>query len=73
MFRVVWQVWLGQIGKKDIKNANKIKKTNRKNGICEMSIFFTKTFHDFAKIFDKIFNPKNKRTWKFSEFFDKYR
>jgi len=50
-----------------------LKKQIVKNGICEMSIFFTTTFHDFTKIFDKISNPKNKRTWKFLEFFDKYR
>jgi len=31
MFIIVWQVWLGEIGKKDIKNAKKInKKTNSK-------------------------------------------
>ena len=30
MFRILWQVWLGEIGNKDVKNANKIKKTNSK-------------------------------------------
>jgi len=32
MFRIFWQVWLGEIGKKDIKNA---KKKIVKNGIYE--------------------------------------
>ena len=33
MFIIVWQVWLGEIGKKDVKNAKKInkKKTNSKS------------------------------------------
>jgi len=31
MFRIFWQVWIGEIGKKDYQNAEKIKeKTNSK-------------------------------------------
>jgi len=31
MFIIVWQVWLGEIGKKEVKNTKKIKKkTNNK-------------------------------------------
>jgi len=31
MFRIFWEVWLGEIGKKDVKNVEKIKKkTNSK-------------------------------------------
>jgi len=26
MFRIFWQVWIGEIGKKDYKNAKRIKK-----------------------------------------------
>jgi len=26
MFRIFWQVWTGEIGKKDYQNANRIKK-----------------------------------------------
>jgi len=26
MFRILWQVWIGEIGKKDYQNAEKIKK-----------------------------------------------
>jgi len=36
MFRLLWQVWLGEIGKKDVKNAKKInKKQIVNNGIYE--------------------------------------
>jgi len=36
MFRIFWQVWIGEIGKKDVKNAKKIKKKQIvNNGICE--------------------------------------
>jgi len=28
MFRIFWQVWIGEIGKKDYQNAKRIKKTN---------------------------------------------
>jgi len=28
MFRIFWQVWIGEIGKKDYQNAKKIK-TNK--------------------------------------------
>jgi len=30
MFRISWQVWIGEIGKKDYQNAKKRKKTNSK-------------------------------------------
>jgi len=37
MFIIVWQVWLGEIGKKDVKNEKKINKKNQivNNEICE--------------------------------------
>jgi len=28
MFRIFWQVWIGEIGKKDYQNAKKIQKKN---------------------------------------------
>jgi len=30
MFRIFWQVWIGEIGKKDYQNAKKLRKTNSK-------------------------------------------
>jgi len=30
MYRIFWQVWIGEIGKKDYQNAKRIKKTNSK-------------------------------------------
>jgi len=63
MFRIFWQVWIGEIGKKDYQNAEKIKKTNSKRWNLwrildfQKSIFFRKIFHDFSKFFDKISNP----------------
>jgi len=63
MFRIFWQVWLGEIGKKDYQNAKTIKKTNSKGWnlwrILDFKClyFFWKTFHDFPKFFDKISNP----------------
>jgi len=30
MFRIFWQVWIGEIGKKDYQNAKTINKTNSK-------------------------------------------
>jgi len=62
MFRIFWQVWIGEIGKKDYQNAKKIKKTtNSKRGIYEefwiSNVYiFRKIFHDFPKFFDKISN-----------------
>jgi len=35
MFRILWQVWLGEIGKKDVKNAKKTNKKIVNNGIYE--------------------------------------
>jgi len=31
MFRIFWQVWLGEIGKKDVKNVKKIKRKQKVN------------------------------------------
>jgi len=34
MFRIFWQVWIGEVGKKDYRNAKKIiKKTIINDGI----------------------------------------
>jgi len=30
MFRIFWQFWIGEIGKKDYQNAKKLRKTNSK-------------------------------------------
>jgi len=30
MFRIFWQAWIGEIGKKDYQNAKRIKKTHSK-------------------------------------------
>jgi len=63
MFRIFWQVWIGEIGKKDYQNAKKTKKKQivndwlSKNFGFQMSIFFRKIFHEFPKFFDKIFHP----------------
>jgi len=35
MFRIFWQVWIAEIGKKDVKNAKKNKKQIVNNGIYE--------------------------------------
>jgi len=34
MFRIFWQVWLSEIGKKDYQNAKRIKKQIVNDGIC---------------------------------------
>jgi len=55
MFRIFWQVWIGEIGKKDYQNAKRIKKTIVNDGIYEefwisnVSIFF-KNIPWFSKI-----------------------
>jgi len=55
MFRIFWQVWIGEIGKKDYQIAKRIKKTNSKWWnlwrILDFKrlYFFKKTFHDFPK------------------------
>jgi len=36
MFIIVWQVWLGEIGKKDVKNAKKI---NKKTQIVNNAVY----------------------------------
>jgi len=33
MFKIFWQVWIGEIGKKDYQNAKRIKKTIVNDGI----------------------------------------
>jgi len=38
MFIIVWQVWLGEIGKKDVKNTKKLKKQIVNNGIYEKNL-----------------------------------
>jgi len=35
MFRIFWQVWIGEIGKKDYHNAKRIKKPIVNDGIYE--------------------------------------
>jgi len=48
MFRIFWQVWIGEIGKRDYQNANSIKKPIVNDGIYEefwisnVYIFFKK-------------------------------
>jgi len=75
MFKIFGQVRIGEIGKKDYKNAKRIKKNKlktmefMKNFGFQISIFFLKTFHDFPKFFDKISNAEK----KILELFDNYR
>jgi len=61
MFRIFWQVWIGEIGKKRLPKCWKKKQIVNdefmKNFGFQMSIFFRKIFHDFPKFFDKISNP----------------
>jgi len=40
MFIIVWQVWLGEIGKNDIKMLKKIKKQIVNNGIYEKNLIW---------------------------------
>jgi len=57
--------WIGEMGKKDVKNVKRINKNKiaydriYKNFGFQMSIFFflRKMFQDFLKFFDKISNP----------------
>jgi len=56
-----WQVWIGEIGKKDYHNPKRVKKIVN-HGIYEdfwiLNIYiFWKIFQDFPKFFDKISNP----------------
>jgi len=30
MYRIFWQVWIGEIGKKDYQNAKRIKKNSKR-------------------------------------------
>jgi len=63
MFRIFWQVRIGEVRKKDYQNAKRIKKKQIVNdGIYEEFwisnvYFFLKTFHDFPKFFAKLSNP----------------
>ena len=49
MFRIFWQVWIGEIGKKDYQNDKRIKKQIVNDGIYEdiwisnVYIFFEKS------------------------------
>jgi len=61
MFRIFWQVWIGEIGKKDYQNAKRIKKNSKRWNLWRILdfqclYFFWKAFHDFPKFFDKISN-----------------
>jgi len=55
MYRIFWQVWIGEIGKKDYQNAKRIKKQKVNDGIYEqfwisnVYIFF-KNIPWFSKI-----------------------
>ena len=59
MFRIFWQVWIGEIGKKDYQNAKRIKKQIVKDGIYEefldfKCLYFLETYsmifqHSFIK------------------------
>jgi len=61
MFKIFWQVWIGEIEKKNYQNAKKEKQIVNDEIYEEFWIsnvyIFRKIFHDFAKFFDKIFNP----------------
>jgi len=63
MFRIFWQVWIGEIGEKDYQNAKRIKKKQIVNDeiyeefwISNVYIFL-KNIPWFSKFFDKISNP----------------
>jgi len=40
MFTIFWQVWIGEIGKKDYQNAKRIKKANSKQWILSRILDF---------------------------------
>jgi len=39
MFRIFWQVWIGEIGKKDYQNAKRIKKNSKQRNLWGISDF----------------------------------
>jgi len=49
MFSIFWQVLIGEIGKKDYQNNNKIKKTNSKRWnlwrILDFKLYFFEKFY----------------------------
>jgi len=47
MLRIFWQVWIGEIGKKDYQNAKRIKKQIVNDGIYEK--FWISNVHIFLK------------------------
>jgi len=56
MFRIFWQVWIGEIGKKDYQNAKRIKNQIVNDGIYEefgiLNVYiFLKNIQLFPKIF----------------------
>jgi len=48
MFRIFFQVWIGEIGKRDNENAKKIRKTNSKRWNL-WRIFYFKCLYFFEK------------------------
>jgi len=78
MFRIFWQVWIGEIGKKDYQNAEKIKKTNSKwwNWWRILDLKYLYFLEKYSMIFQNSFikSPIHKiKKHKFLEFVDKYR
>ena len=76
MFRVFWQVWIGEIGKEDVQNAKEIN-SKQWNFVEILDFkylnFFLKKNHSFAEFFDKISDPYNKTTQKIYNFFENHR
>jgi len=78
MFRIFWQVWIGEIGKKDYENAKRIKKINSKRwNLWENLDFKCLYFSEkYAMIFQnsliKSLIHKLKKHKNFNNFFDKY-
>jgi len=78
MFRIFWQVWIGEIGKNDNQTANKNKKTNCKRWNLWIILdfkclyFFKKYSMIFQNSLIKSLIHKIKKI-KFLEFFDNYK
>jgi len=49
MFRIFWQVWIGEIGKKDYQNAKRIKKKQIVKRWNLWRIFYFKCLYFFTK------------------------
>jgi len=64
MFIILWQLWIGEIGKKDYQNAKKTTNSKWWNlwRILDFKClyFLEKIFHNFTKFYDKISNPQYK-------------